>query len=176
MGASFLIQCTGLLWGRGRVSEMGPVMRQITVQCAAQVPLSICFLPHPQSVLQAHGELSGAQVFVVQIKTSTGRLCHTNDVYCGESSYVQIRECAGRLHGNYLCKIWHHVPQKNTLLLCFLSLECFEVLEHRASYSKLLERNWRWLSLVLLDDCCVCCSGSWMLLFNITLGQWFAAF
>lgn len=108
-------------------------------------------------------------VFVVQIKTSTGRLCHTNGVHCGESSCLQIRECAGWLHGNHLWRIWHHVPQKNTLLLSLPSLECFEVFEHRTRYSKLLERNWRWLSLV--DDCCVCCSGSWVLLFNITLGQ-----
>lgn len=114
-------------------------------------------------------------VFVAQIKTCTGRLCHTNGVHCGENSYVLIKECAGWLHGSYLWKVWHCVPQKNTLLLSFLSLECFEVLEHRTSYGKSLEGNWRWLSLVLLDDCRVCCSGSWMLLFNITLGQWLAA-
>lgn len=137
MGASFLLQCTGLWWGRGRVCGLGPVMTQITVQCAAQVHLSISFPSHPVSAPGTWG-VEWSPVFVVQIKTSTGRLCHTNGVHCAP------------VYSFYLWKIWHHVPQKNTLLLSFLSLECFEVPEHRTSYSKLLEWNWRWLSLVLL--------------------------
>lgn len=56
--------------GKGRVCGMGPVVTQITVQCAAQVHLSICFPSHPQSVLQACGELNGAQFLWCKSKSA----------------------------------------------------------------------------------------------------------
>lgn len=76
--------------------------------------------------LQGLGELNGAQFLWCKSKPALGG--------CATLWWELL--CAGWLHGNYLGKIWHRVPQKTTLLLSFLSLECFEALEHRTSYSK----------------------------------------
>lgn len=96
------------------------------------------------SVLQVRGELNGAQFLWCKSKPGLGG-CATQMVCTVLLSADQgaCRMVAWKLPVENLAPC-----QKNTL--SFLSLKCFEILEHRTSYSKLLERNWRWLSLVLL--------------------------
>lgn len=52
---------------------------QIIVPCSAQVPLSLCCLSHPWSVLQALGELNGARFLCCKSKPALGG-CATQTV------------------------------------------------------------------------------------------------